>query len=479
MSEQFPIPVASRGVVREASVDEMLSPADSIEFSLNGHFDRIGAWVRRKGTTRLGDGRLVNLTPIRGMGNYRNNAGTIYAALAKVGTVVKAYTGSSWADVRTGLTASSKARFTNLVDHTFMVNGNGNESCATWNGSGNFGSTNVASLPAGDYIENYRNRIWILDKSTDKLYYSNVVTTSNTITGGTEFIQISPADGESGTGIKRTANALLVFKQNHIYRVFSINSVDPDPYINVGTYSQESIVEAKDGVYFHHSTGFYRYTAGGTPEEISRPIIDVIQAIPRSSYEDITGWADYDHVSWAIGNITLNGVSLTSVTCRYTISTQTWTLYSDPSQFLSGTLYDNGTTIVQLLGDEFGSVVQYDTGNDFFEDSPVHYEYFTHPLYFSQNKGVKKSMSQVAGLHENAHSSNISYQLDSDNQKNNNNAWKEAGAIDEDIYSLASVDAQNFSRIRLRLSGNSPGSPFIFRGFEVVDLSVHGITKPQ
>jgi len=474
MAERITLPNTQQGIVREAAVDSFISPKESCELALNVHFDRVGAIQARGGQTRLGN--AMSASPVLGMGNYRNNAGTVYAALAKADSNVYANTGSGWSSARDGLTATSKARFTNLVDYVFMVNGNANEGCATWNGSGVFGGTNVADLPAGDYIENFRNRIWVMDKSDDKLYYTDVVNTDGTISGGSEYIQISPADGENATGLMRTARSLLVFKQNHIYRVYSINSTDPDPAINRGTYSQESIVEAKDGIYYHHSSGFYKYTDGGEQQEISRPIIDVIQAIPRSSYENVAGWADDDHVLWSIGDITLSGVALQNVICRYTISTQVWTLYSTATQIRSSALYDSGTTLFTLLGDESGSALKHDTGTDDF-GTPIYYELVTHWMGLTDVKSLSKTFTQASVTHENAEGANVQFQVDTQNQRNTNNSWTPMGVVNEPLYSLLSADAQSFTRIRFRISGNCSGTTPIFRGIEILDLIVNGIQQ--
>lgn len=473
MAERFPIPPFQNAVVREAAVDEGLVPQDSVELAINGHFDRIGAFTTRKGIELLG-AQIAAGNSVLGMGNYRNNAGTIFAALAKVNADVYANTGSGWSSVRSGLGASTKARFTNLVDYAFMVNGNsaaGGSGLATWPGSGSFGSTNAGSLPAGDFIENYRSRIWVADKSTDKVYYTNVVTTSNTITGGTAFLQISPQDGESITGLKRHSRALLVFKQNHIYRIFTTNSTDPDPTIRRGTYSQESIVESKDGIYYHHPTGFYKYIDGPEQEEISRPIIDIIQAIPRSSYANIAGWADDDHVSWSIGDITLNGVSYSNVVCRRTISTQLWTIYSYPVEFRSSTLYDTGSEIFQLIGSDDGQVFKFDTGKD-DNGTPIFFDLITHWMYFTENKNLLKTIGKLVCVHENSLGANVSYQVDTQNQKNTNNSWTPIGKISKDLYEALGVgNNKPFTRIRFRLTGSNSGDPMIFRHFEVLDLT--------
>ncbi len=470
MSQKFPIPPYQNGIVREAAVDETMVPQNSVELAINGHFDRIGAITRKLGTTLLG-AQITASTPVLGLGVYRNNSGSLYSTVALVGTAVKAFNGSIWSSVRTGLAAGSKARFTNFVDYLFMVNGHANQTCSTWDGTGNFGTVNVASIPRGDFIENYRSRIWVADNSTDKLYYTDVVTTSNTITGGTEFIQISPADGEKITGIKRSARALLVFKQNHIYRVFNINSVDPDPYITRGTYSQESIVEAKDGIYYHHPTGFYKYVDGGEQEEISRPVIDFIQAIPRANYENIAGWADEDHIYWSVGDITVGSITISNAVFRRTISTKLWTIYSQPTKVRSSVLYDDGTDLFQLVGDDNGNVLKYNVGND-DNGSPIFFDVITHWSYFSSLKSAMKTFSKMLAFHENAQGLKVQYQVDSMNQKNANNAWEDAGDIKADIFEMLSVRDTNFTRMRFRISGSSSGTPFIFRGFEVIDLTI-------
>jgi len=471
MSEKLPLPAYTKGIVREVVVDSPLSPPDSVELSLNLHGDTIGAFKLRKGMTLLGAN--ITASPVLGIGNYRNNAGTTYKALAKVGTAVYDYGGSSWASIRTSLVAASKMRFTNFVDHTFMVNGSGasGDAIKTYDGTA-VGITNVASLPKGDVIENYRSRIWVGDASTDKLYYSDVVTTSNTITGGTAFIQISPQDGEKMRALKRTSRALLVFKENHIYRVFNINSTDPDPTINRGTYSQESVIESKTGIHYHHPTGFYDYVDGAEQREISRPIIDIIQAIPRSYYENVSGWVDDDHLYWSVGDITVGGITFANVICARTQSTQVWTVYSTGSEIRSAGDYDDGTTIHKLVGDDVGNVLKWGVGNT-DNGTPIFYDLQTHWMYFSQVRTTTKSFTELATIHENAQGGNLSYQIDTDSP----NKWGPIGELKKNLIQIDPLNAKDFIRIRFRFSGSSVGSPFLFRGWELLNLLIVGEPK--
>lgn len=465
------IPVPQNGLVREAAVDETLVPENTVEWSQNLTFDRIGAITLRKGLAALG-GQVEPGAPVLGMALYRNNAGTTYRLLAKVDQNVYAYNGSSWASVRASLTASSKARFTNLVDYTFMVNGTGNQALNTYNASGNFGTTNDGDLPAGDYIENYRNRIWVAQATVDKLYYSDVVATDNTITGGTSFLQISPADGEKITGLKRHPRALLVFKQNHVYRVFSINSTDPDPSILRGTNSQESIIESKQGIHYHHSSGFYNLVFDGAQQEISRPIIDIVQAISRANYDNVCGWADDDHLYWSVGDITLGGVSFNNVVTRYTLSTQVWTVYTYAQEIRSAAVYDNGTTLRNVVGDHDGNVLVFDSGTTDNSD-PIFYDLITHWYYFTDIRATRKTLNAITSLHENAAGGNLSYQVDREGP----NEWTPIGSLSDDLFKVHDNFEAKFSRIRFRLSGNSSGSPFIFRGFEALGMMTEGVQK--
>ena len=469
MSIKLSLPPIQNGIIRATSVDDILVPENTCQFSQNLNFDNIGVVKLRKGITKIG-ATIESGKAVLGMANYVNNAGTNYKLLAKLDTNVYAYNGSSWASVRSGLTSTSKMRTTNFVDYTFMVNGNANQDCATYAGSGSFGTTNVADLPAGDFIENYRSRIWVADSSSDKVYYSNVVTTSNTITGGTSFIQVSPQDGESITALKRHPSALLVFKQNHIYRIFSLNSTDPDPAITRGTYSQESVVEAKDGIYYHHSSGFYKFNYSGEQIEISKPIDDIVKAIPRAYWGNISGGTDDDHIYWSIGDITLDGVDYKNFVVRYTISTQIWTHYSYAVEIRSFAKYDNGTTLINVVGDDTGIVYQLNEGTS-DNGAPINYDLQTHWYYFTQLKSDNKSFTEMAVNHENAEGAQISYGKDKDEYS----YWRPLGQIERELSDKKKENASNFSRIKFRISGNSVGSPFIFRGFEILNLNTNKI----
>ena len=453
---RIPLPYFKQGIIREASIDEVIALPDSVEFAQNVNFDRLGAFQTRDGFTKIGD-TIEADKDIFGMANFINNARTVYRLFAKVNESIYVYDGSSWTSALGSLSATSKARFTSLVDYIFMATGGGIKSSS----GSSFGTTNVADLPSGcEYIENFRSRLWAADSATDKVYYTDVVTTSQTIEGGTSYLQISPQDGSNITGLKRYQRALLVFKNNNIYRIFSINSTDPDPFIYIGTYSQESIVETKDGLYFHSPSGFYRYNDTPSPEEISRSIIDIVEAIPRASYPNIVGWTNGDYIYWSVGDITLGGVSLSNVVCRRTISTQVWTVYTYSQEIQSACKYDDGTDLIDVVGTDAGKVHQFNYGNT-DDGTEIHYNLETHYYYITNIKSDKKKIKEISTLFENAQGAMISYMIDTENE------WKPIGNIEEDLSQVFSLEAE-FIRIKFKISGTNVGDTLIFRGLELI-----------
>lgn len=475
------------GLIMEGAVSEHRRPMTSVTESLNFDFDTIGSAKVRKGTTQLGNTLSGNILGIHYHVDSVNSGGTNTQLIIVNGTV--AYylaSGTTWTSKRTGLTAGSKARFSTFLNFVFMVNGT--EATAIW--TGNTGDSfvtngNAASAPVGKFIENFRSRMWIAGDATypSRLHYSSVpssvttpiITWDTSVTTG-QWIDISPSDGEAITGLMRSRNAMLVFKPNHLYRVYSIAQTDPDPYFSVGTSSQESVVETKAGVFFHHSSGFYQYNLYGIVQEISRPIIDIIKAIPTSSYPSVCGWleADGDRLNWSVGNVTVNGITLTNLVVRYTISTQTWTYRTYPSQFLVALrrqpLYTDGTTQFVVVGDTAGKTFEYNTGTT---DAGTAISYaLTHS--WDDLDGLhltRKNVQTGLFLHEQGAGTKVNYQIEDENGViDPESDWsKEVGELKDSDTGFNTMDIKA-RKVRFRLSGTSIGQQFIYDGYQLAGV---------
>lgn len=465
------------GLILAGAVSENRMPESAVMEAVNFDFDAIGDARLRKGTTLIGNAQSGNILGIYYFIDTVNASPKTQFIMVN-GTVVYYLNAGSYSSIRTSLTTGSKARFSTFLNFAFMVNGT--EATAVWDGNtaGSFSTGgNASGAPTGKYIENYRSRMWIAGNSTypSRLYYSSVpsavatpvITWSTDVATG-QWIDISPSDGENITALHRSKSALLVFKQNHIYKVYSITQTDPDPRYDVGTYSQESVVETKSGMYFHHSSGFYQYNMYGIVQEISRPIIDLIRAIPTSAYTSVAGWLDPDgdHINWSVGTVTALGVTITNCVVRYTISTQVWTTRSYPTPFLCSAFYDDGTTKYNIVGDNAGKTYQFNKG---VTDNGTAISYSLAHRWDNIDGllSTRKTIMTAMFSHDGGAGTNINYQIEGDPVSD----WKRGVGQMKDQntgFNSANIKAR---KVRFRISGSSIGQPFSYHGYELIGVT--------
>jgi len=389
----------------------------------------------------------------------------------------------AWVSRRSGLSVLSKPRFAQYLNYIWMVNGNaaeGGDPVATSNG-GAFGTDLVPeNFPAGDFISaGFEGRVWVADKYVGAIYYTDIVQFTPpdvytlTYDNDVNFITtIAPQSGEQITALYEVPRALLVFTENTITRIYGATSLDAYPAYQVGTYSQESIVETKTGIFFHHSSGFYQFDYGSQPVEISRRIIDFVKAIPRSYYENVTGVYDgFDAVEWSVGPLVVDGVAFANCVLRYTISTQVWTIYDYVGNTIKAMiLYDDGAAINHIMGTAVGKVGAMDVGNTDFGQS-FSYEMIDRWRSFTEMYYVIKEISGMSVYSENAAGANLMCQV----QKSGPNAWTQLGTVTEANTSLMpNSQSGDFDVIRLRLAGTTQGTPVIVHGIEILSLNIKG-----
>lgn len=475
------------GLMTVRAVSKSLKPIDALTESINVKFNKIGSAQIRGGTTLLGNalsGDILGLYEFRDSGTGSNNQIVLVNA-----DKVKYLSAGTWTDKRT-VTTGKKARFTTFLDFLWMVNNQ--DSTAIWDGAAgdSFVTTgNAASAPIGKFIDNFRSHVWIAGSDTypDRVWFSSlpsavttpIVTWNTSVTVG-DWIDVAPQDGENITGIKRSKKGLLVFKNSHIYPIYSISQTEPDPVTNVGTYSNESIVEAKDGIYFHHPSGFFKYNVGSEPEEISKPIVDIIRNISVANYSKICGWMEPsgDDIVWAVGDVTIDGTTYSNLEVRYTISTQTWTHYMKPTQALVSSSYNDGTTLFKLIGDTAGSVLKMDTGTT-DNGTPISVSIITRwfddflrntALAVAENlTSTRKHLVSGLFAHEGGTGFNVNWQNEEDLA--NPNDWSKPvgnGQLDDFDTIFDNMDVKGRT-IRFRISGTSTGQPFDYHGFEIVN----------
>lgn len=473
------------GVIREAEVDSSLIPDGAVTEALNFHFDRKGAATVRPGIVALGS-TVLAARPCVGLHNAQS--GTALAVFSNGGSAtIYSFDGSSWGVSLDGGTASVRVRFLDFGSYTIAINFiyNTYSSMRFWNAgsSRHWHNTGNPINPQNmwgytpQYGEVYKSRIYLWGDTSregnpSRLYFSSVISSTGNITWSptVDYVDINPGDGEGGSGLKRFSLELLCFKPNYIYR-FRTSGVDPDPLIKIGTRSNESIVEGKRGLYFHHDTGFYRYS-GGYPTEISRPISDVVAAIPFSQFDNIESWSDSDHLYWSVGNLTIadtqGSATWKNVVLRYTESADLWTVYSYANEPRAGITYTRGTTLSRLIGTDHGVVATHNSGTTDLGE-PLKYRLRT-KWYEWEGLMTRKVIEELVAICEKAQGIELMYQVDEEY------AWKTIAQLKK-LVNYIDRQSIRFHRIKFQVTGVSRFEAPIFRALEITKGVNEGIVK--
>lgn len=465
------IPNPTEGIIRSAAITDVESEQSSVQDAVNVHYDRMGSTTVRKGLTVYS---AVLAGSPKSLGVW-NNA-TSGKLLAQVGTDVYAYSGGSWSNIGSNA-SNAKIRYAQFINYTYMVNGSGNDAMKSYDGT-TFGTANTGGMPKADYIAGgFFNRLWSADASTNTISYSMATDYGDPLTLAGD-ITLSIDNGQNITGLKIFKKALLVFMEDSIWRIFGPDIADPYPAYFVGTYSQESVVQAKDSVYFHHSTGFYRYSESGEPQELSKRIKDIVDSIPRSNYDDIFGWADDDNVYWHVGQVTVEGRTYKNLVVRYTISSNVWTTYEyfnkngSTRTLTCAITYDDNSALNRLVGVSDGNVANINTGNTDLGDA-IFYDEVSRWFTIGELQAELIDIRQMSGISYGASGATLEAQIDQDNE----NVWRSIGTYNQDYVTMFNsiVDLPPFSRIRFRKSGVCSGSQPIFDTIEIVSINSSGL----
>lgn len=467
------------GLIRPAEVDDSLIPDGAVTEVKNFNFDRKGAASVRLGLTALGS-TVLTARPCIGLFNAQQ--GTALAVFSNGATsAIYSFNGSAWSVSLDGGTASIKARFVDFGSYTIAINFMQNTyssmrfwnagSSRHWHYTGNpINPQNMWGINLID-AEVFKNRIYAWQENSSRLHKSSVISIDGNITWSptADYLDVNPGDGENGTALKRYGTQLLAFKPNNMYR-YQVTSVDPDPFVKIGTRSKESIIEGKKGLYFHHDSGFFRYT-GGYPIEISRPISDLVSAIPFTQFDDIAAWNDSDHVYWSVGNITVteNGLSQTiknAVFC-FTESSEIWTVYSYPNDIRRGLSYNSGSTLTRIVGTDNGIVATHNSGTTDLGE-PIKYSLRTKWIDYGLI-AYRKLLSDLTVLCDKAQAQEIKYQVNNEDGK-----WESLGQA-KDLITRFTDKSIRFFRIRFKVTGVSRFESPIFMMIELDTVKNEGL----
>lgn len=471
---------------RIGRVSNFLLPEGAVTTARNVHFDELGQVKLRPGVTLIGS-QISNNYSCLGLYYFKSNTAAHSQLLAVFpdGTYNDIYynNAGTWTKILQDQTKDLKNRFTTFLNQAIVVNGT--DVATAWFGTGAFSQntgTGANDLNLDDMdsykctlTEAFKGRVYMAGNSTnpDRLFFSTVVSSTPHITWAptTDWVDINPNDGSNLTALKRYAYDLLCFKTNFLYRYRGSAGVDPEPLINIGTPSQEAVVEGKKGIYYFSSdpVGIYRYT-GGQPVEISRAVSDFLETIPSTYFTSVNGWteADGDHVCFNIGAVTVGGVSWLHVVLRYTISSQVWTVYSYNSDIERGCVWDNATNNVTVVGDNDGNVFTLNSG---LTDNTVAIQYELITKFYELGLLSESNViNKMSGICEKAQGGLLAFQIDDKNE------WHTIGQLKKFVTIFKNTNIKGH-RVRFKLMGSSKVAPFIFEGMEILESINKGLIE--
>jgi hypothetical protein len=463
-----------RGMADKSVLADSMMSRNQLRLIENMDGDAIGYLKSRKGYERVGSAAVVSGESGLGLHHHIGTNSQLIAFSDNAGsTNTESYylDGSTWTNEALGFTAGNRVRTVSFLDRVFAVNGV--DAPKSWDGnpSNSWDSTNLTSAPTSALIETYKQQVFMGDTSTDQVDYSSIPS-SGTITWPSDnnFI-VNPNDGSNLTFLKNFANQLLIGKNDYIYR-YNGRSIDADPVIFFGAPSQEAVTQAGGGalyVYDGRRNVIVEYS-GGYPSPISKPVRAFLRAIPTSSHEDVVLWSDEDHVIAYIGDVTVEGVTFSKVALRYTISTQSWVVYTYAHEFTAETLYDDGTDILQLGYTSDGSVVKHDTGSTDLGEG-ISYKLETGWLSFGRNLALRQKLAAFSAFAESARGMNVQYKADIED-----NTWRSIGQMRGLVTSWSGLNIQ-MHRIKFRFVGYTESAQAIFDGFSLLIPTLQGLER--
>lgn len=351
--ENKPLFNFSGGINRKAS--PLIIKDEECELCINYHFDKIGALTKRKGYTTLGNVPVaVDVRSLYFSENADNFLMVVNDAVSSP-TSADIYrkvpvlnSSSTWTlalatdDNQSDNSRDQKERtfFADFINRVFKVTGNevmqSSSDGSTWNTTSCLANEKPRYIAifqdriyaASDISPLKRNRVWYssLPEDTDSDGDYDQVSWDDTANG--QWFDVNPDDNDEITALENNGNRLLIFKFRSMYR-WTFGLTEPDRLIGVGAVNQ-SVVKTNFDVgitFFANPYGVYAYS-GNRPKIISRKIQDIIEAITEANWRESCAGIDEDHYYLSVGDIELDGRTISNAVLVYTISLDAWTVYS-------------------------------------------------------------------------------------------------------------------------------------------------------
>jgi len=400
-------------------VSKNITPKNSVALAVNLDFDDIlGSAVVRPGSSLVGS-QLVAGKDVLGLHQHvdpTNASNNILFAALNVGldataTIKNVATGG---DVVTDLTQGAKVRFLSYGGTTLAINGV--DAPRAWNGTSwitTAGVFDLADWPGAEssLVTEFLDRVYTNDETVPyRVNYSGIFD-GTAVTWEGDYVDIESEDGGGKiTAFGKVPGYILFFKERSLHR-WNYNSAFPESLVQVGTPSQESVVESGGLVFFYSNSsddarGFY-VSNGGRPQSISqdtsRTVNKFVQAIDPANEANIAAFATDRTIGWSVGDLEVEGETYKNVVFRYNRVLNQWSIRSYPTEFKVFSQYIDSGVVHRVGGDDDGNLIKIDDRAAYTDfGSAINYQLRTHSNKYGRN--TLKTMTDeffVEGKHLN------------------------------------------------------------------------------
>jgi len=277
--------------------------------------------------------------------------------------ILKDITGT-WTAQSQALTSANKVRFAYSPALDTLFSCNYVDDTRSYNGTSWSTSTNVVDAPKAKYIISFGQRIYLLNVTVgatsyiSRAYRSSTVETSP-ITWDTVNEWVSFDDVITGVG--RSGENMFVGCQNSCW-AFTLEDVKYQ-VSGHGCVSHDGIAEYGAWVFFPSTDGMYVFD-GASDTNISMAVQDYWNAIPIANLSSIQAKVLGNHLYIYIGDVTVDGRSLTNVVLDYNILQNTWTRLALSENVMDMHIYTKSTGKKLFFGNDDGEIFEMFTGED-------------------------------------------------------------------------------------------------------------------
>jgi len=489
----FLVPLRDWSPSMVTAVNDFLTPDNSpriIENLYSDEFDgnKYGNLRGRKGYTIIG-AQIIPNKSILGIHSALLGGGTsdVLVVFINDGSDTNAHAyywdGTAFVEFDTGTTwtQGKKVRMTTFLDYVFAVNGT--EEVRTWDGNASnaWGTTYVGSAPVGSLIIEAFDQVHIGGVDTvgqrSSLFSSSLVSGGSIdFTGGGTELPINPDDGDYMTALDFN-NEMLIFKNGAMYK-WNGSQAFADNLIMVGCPTQECVTTSNGvttfiGINKEH-VGIYEYR-GEFPDDISRPIRNIVEQLDLANRDSWSVWADSDHAYYSVGDVVVGDLTFDNLVLRWCFSKGTWSVYTMGDQFTNrvttaqmGTIrFQSDLSRTTVASDNDGKIYTMNSG--YTDNGKTIFNRLRMKPWDNGSRSELKRIQRLALYCETPRAVKLLYRLDLTGK------FKELKQSNDKttIFDIR-MEAHTFE-FELLVENND--EPFEFEGIELIDVTTRGTPR--